>query len=124
MLTAEQFGLGGASFGSAYDPSEITGDSGIAGRVELQYNRSGDFEYVPSYQLYGFYDIGNVWIRNNSAGQKASESLADTGIGVRFNVMEPVSGGLELAVPLTRQVAADGQDGKSPRLFFSLAYHF
>jgi hemolysin activation/secretion protein len=40
LLSAEQFGLGGANFGSAYDPSEVTGDSGIATRTELQYSPS------------------------------------------------------------------------------------
>jgi len=124
LLTAEQFSLGGANFGSAYDPSEIIGDSGIAGRVELQYNRSGDFYYLPNYQLYGFYDIGTVWTRNAAAGLKDTESLADVGVGTRFNIMEPVSGGLEIGWPLTRKVAADGGDGYMPRLFFSLAYRY
>jgi hemolysin activation/secretion protein len=124
LLTSEQFGIGGAEFGSAYDPSEIAGDSGLAGRAELQYARSGDLEYVQSFQLYGFYDIGAVWLRNPSNGQNPEASLADTGVGLRFNVMESLSGGLECALPLTRSVAADGQDGKRPRAFFSLAYRY
>ena len=124
LLSAEQFSLGGPAFGSAYDPAEIVGDSGIAGRVELQYSRSGDFEVVPNYQLYTFYDIGQAWTRNALAGQKSTASLASAGGGVRFNILEPISGALEVAVPLTKLVAANGQNGDSPRVFFSLAYRY
>jgi len=124
LMTAEQFGLGGSSFGSAYDPSELVGDSAVAGRAELQYNRSGDFIYVPNYQFYGFYDGGVVWNRDAFAGTESQESLTSAGFGVRFNVMEPVSGGLEFALPLTHKVAANGQDGYGPRVFFSLAYRY
>lgn len=125
LLSAEQFGIGGANFGSAYDPSEITGDSGMAGRIEFQYTRNGDIEYIPTYQLYTFYDVGEVWTRNPAAGLNDSESLASAGLGVRFNVMEPVSGNLEVAMPMTRDVNANlPNHGDDPRVFFSLAYRY
>ena len=123
LLAAEEFGLGGPAFGSAYDPSEIIGDAGIAGRAELRYSRSGDWDLIPSYQFYGFYDIGKVWIRDAAAGADTA-SLADAGLGVRFNLMQPLSGSLELAEPLTKPVAALGQEGHQPRVFFSLAYRY
>ncbi|MBV8938804.1 MAG: ShlB/FhaC/HecB family hemolysin secretion/activation protein [Alphaproteobacteria bacterium] len=125
LLAAEEFGIGGEPFGSAYDPSEIVGDSGLAGRAELQFSRSGDLEIIPTYQFYGFYDIGKVWIRAAQAGQKSEASLASAGLGTRFNILEPVSGELEVALPLTRPVAAMGQhSGNDPRVFFSLAYRY
>src|SRR5690606_39437280 len=37
LLAAEEFGLGGTHFGRAFDPSEVTGDEGYAGKVELHY---------------------------------------------------------------------------------------
>ncbi len=124
LLAAEQFGVGGQSFGSAYDPSEITGDAGAAIRTELQYNREGDWSIIPSYQLYSFWDFGKVWIRNASPGQKESPSIASTGLGMRFNILQPISGGVEVGLPLTKLVNANGQDGRSPRAFFSLAYRY
>jgi hemolysin activation/secretion protein len=125
LLSAEQFGIGGANFGSAYDPSEITGDAGIAGRIEMQYTRSGDIEYIPVYQLYSFYDVGEVWTRNPAAGLNETDSLASTGLGVRFNVMDPLSGNLEVALPMTRDVNANlPNNEKDPRVFFSLAYRY
>ncbi len=123
LLIGEQFGIGGVDFGSAYDPSELTGDSGAAGRAEIRYNRNGDFVLIPSYQLYTFYDIGKVWNRDTPTGSTAS--LADAGFGFRFNAEAPLSGALEFAAPLTKVVAADGtRDGYDPRVFFSLAYRY
>lgn len=125
LLSAEQFGIGGANFGSAYDPSEITGDSGIAARTELQYNRYNEFEWLTSYQVYGFYDVGSVWLRNPAAGLESRESLASLGMGVRFNILEPLSGNLEVAMPMTHDVAANSpSNGDDARVFFSLAYRY
>jgi hemolysin activation/secretion protein len=128
LYIGEQFGIGGANFGSAYDPSEITGDSGADVRAELRYNRIGDFSLIPSYQFYGFYDLGKVWNKTDSLGTPSDASLADAGVGLRFNASSPLTGSLELAAPLTRVVAADGTSGSSegyrPRIFFSLAYRY
>jgi len=124
LLSAEQFGLGGAQFGSAYDPSEITGDSGAAGRVELQFTSATQANL--GYQLYGFYDIGKVWVRDAAAGTKPEQSLADAGIGTRFMILEPLSASLELAFPLTRAVEANNTngDGNDARVFLSLGYQY
>lgn len=124
LLSAEQFGLGGSAFGSAYDLSEITGDSGVAARAELQYSNTTDFKYLPNYQLYGFYDGGVVWTRAAPAATQSRDSLTSTGFGARFNISDPVSGGVEVAVPLTKYVGAYGADGHTPRVFFNLAYRY
>ena len=125
LLASEEFALGGPAFGSAYDPAEITGDSGLAGRVELQYNDGLDSKWLPAYQLYTFYDLGRVWNRNIVAGTElATRSLSSAGVGSRFNLVDSISGGVEVAVPLTKSVAAYGEDGNSPRVFVSLQYRY
>lgn len=124
LLAAEEFGLGGATYGSAYDPSEITGDHGVATRLELQYNDTTEWRFMPNYQVYTFYDIGKVWNEDPLPGDDSPASLASAGLGVRFNMLDDLSGGLEVAVPLTREVAANGQDGDDPRFFFSFAYRY
>ena len=125
LLSAEQFGIGGAQFGSAYDPSEITGDSGVAARAELQYNSAPVFDWLDSSQFYGFYDIGGVRNRHVQAGQRSRISLASLGVGTRFNLLERLSGSMELAKPLTKQVSANApRNGNDTRVFFSLAYRF
>jgi len=123
LLASEEFALGGTSFGSAYDPSELSGDSGAAVRAELQYNREGDWSVVPTYQLYSFWDYGKVWQRD-IPGARDQPSLASAGFGLRFNADVPLSGGLEFAMPLTKYVTANGADGRAPRAFFSLMYRY
>ncbi len=126
LLSVEEFALGGAAFGSGYDTAEVTGDSGLAGRLELQYSDSYSADFIPQYQFYGFYDVGRVWNRdiNAAAGDEEHDSLASAGVGTRFNIIDPVSASLELAFPLTRDVAALGTDGDNPRLFFGLQYRY
>lgn len=125
LLAAEEFALGGEEFGSAYDSAELTGDHGLAGRVELQYNQSRQQELLTNYQLYGFYDLGRVWNRDIVAGSEPAHiSLASAGLGSRFNVTREFSGGVEVAVPLTKPVAANGADGRAPRFFFNLQYRY
>jgi hemolysin activation/secretion protein len=125
LLASEEFTVGGAEFGSAYDSAEISGDSGVAARAELQYSESFSDMMLNQYQLYTFYDIGKVWNRSPIPGsEQASDSLASAGIGARFNLLESVTGGIEGAVPLTREVAALNNSGDNPRLFFNLQYRY
>lgn len=121
LLASEEFGVGGATFGSAYNNSEITGEDGIAGRIELRLNNP--VETPASFvQLYGFYDIGKVWDNDNTVVRDRQRSLASTGAGVRVNVNENFAGTIEVAVPLTRKVEAEGD--KDPRVFGSVTARF
>lgn len=121
LLTPEQFGVGGSQFGRGYDPSEIAGDNGLAGKVELQYNRQhriGDHE-LPT-QYYAYWDVGKVW--NEEPRDTSSESLASAGLGVHLQVAPDMYLSPELAFPLTRSVSAeelDGDNGKEPRLYLN-----
>lgn len=124
LLAAEQFTLGGASFGSAYDPSELSGDYGAAGKAELRYSRYVGRQYLQAYQLYGFYDIGRVWLRAASPGDNDKKSLSSAGIGARTNFTSSVWGYVEAAKPLTKPVANQGGHGTDPRVFFSVSKRF
>ena len=126
LVASEEFALGGQELGSAYDSAEISGDSGLAGRAELQYNQSrGETDFLSQYQLYGFLDGGKVWNQDPITGvDYENATLASTGIGSRFNLIDSLSGSVEGALPIARKVAAYGNDGGSPRAFFSLQYRF
>lgn len=125
LLAAEEFALGGSSFGSAYDSAELTGDAGLATRLELRYSRADGDALVRAYQAYGFYDLGRVWNRSIIPGTEPGHaSLASAGLGARFNINPAVSGGAEVALPLTRKVAAYGADGSAPRAFFNLQVRY
>jgi hemolysin activation/secretion protein len=125
LLASEEFTIGGAEFGSAYDSAEISGDSGAAARAEIQFNQSLPDSILSQYQLYTFYDIGRVWNRNPIAGSEQEHNdLSSAGVGARFNILKSVTGGIEGAVPLTRDVAALNNAGDEPRVFFNLQYRY
>jgi len=124
LLTPEQFGVGGETIGSAYDSSEILGDSGFAVRGELRYlvipphNAMG----VHDIQPYAFYDYGKVYIRRASPGQKPHPSLASTGVGARMDIGDGFKFSIEAAQPLSREVAA--LNSKHLRIFVKLTKTF
>lgn len=121
LLSAEQFGYGGQSFGRAYDPSEIVGDDGLAGAVELRYNGLPSWKKTVG-QPFVFYDIGQVWNLWESAPK---QSGASAGLGTRINIADIILGTATVAKPLTRPVASGvPDDGNSPRFFFSLTAQF
>jgi hemolysin activation/secretion protein len=122
LLTSEQFGLGGAAFGSAYDSSEITGDDGVAARLEARLNNLFTYSWLQSGHVYGFYDIGRVWDPGNTVAADREDSLASAGAGYRFNLNENISGSFEAAKPLTRNVGAEGD--RKTRLFGALTARF
>jgi hemolysin activation/secretion protein len=124
LLSAEQFGIGGSAIGSAYDPSEIVGDDGLAGRIELRWDAPPPGIGDVSYQVYGFWDGGEVWTRTPSAGQPSQQSLASAGIGLRIALTQWLYGTAEIAKPLTRPIATRGESGNDPRFFFSLTARF
>lgn len=119
LLASEEFGAGGTSFGRGYDPSEITGDQGLALGLELQRAFDVKMKFLRSLQAYAFFDYGSVWNRVQTSTRGKQQELASTGIGARFNLTQHISGYLELAKPLNRVVASE--ENKDPRVFFSLS---
>jgi hemolysin activation/secretion protein len=106
LLSAEEFAVGGLQIGRGYDYSEISGDHGIAGLVELRYGRRVDLSLLESYQFYGFYDAGVVW--NKGEFEDPRDTLASAGFGVRLSMPRSLNLELEAAHPLTRPTNAEG----------------
>ena len=122
LPSAEEFGFGGVDFGRGYDPSEIVGDSGIAGKVELRWGRDIGDSWVNNIQVYGFYDAGVVWSNVKVPAVSGQTSATSVGAGGRFNLQYGISGYVEVGVPLTHIVAAEGN--KNPRVFFGVSKRF
>jgi hemolysin activation/secretion protein len=123
LYSSEEFGYGGMAVGRAYDTSEISGDSGISGSLEIRYHgllATGQTTLMP----YFFYDIGKVW--NYSTGQPGQISAASAGPGMRFQCTSGLSGNLYIARPLTKTVSTllTGGDGTVPRFVFQLSDKF
>ena len=122
LLSAQQLGLGGNRFGRGYEPSELIGDDGVAGSIEARYDLPVKTEVLSRSQFYVFYDIGKVWNIRPAAGQARAQSLASAGVGLRFALFRRVSADIDLAKPLTRNIASRGN--RNIRALFSLAAVF
>ncbi len=119
LLSSEEIGLGGRSFGRAWDYREFSGDRGVAGSLELRF----DIETLPRpirmVQLYGYGDAGKV---TNYRGGFGGGSLASAGGGIRLWLRKGIEASLEAGFPLT-----DGSDpaaDRDPRISFSLGARF
>lgn len=126
LPSSEQFGLGGPLWGRGYDPSDIVGDEGWAGKAELQYTGLPPGKlanYWQSYQLYGFYDEGRV---SRNVATTGSAFLSSAGFGVRLAFLDHVTSDLEMAKPLSRDESISlGQPGARPwRFFMQVTAHF
>lgn len=119
LFSVEEFGYGGQGFGRAFDSSEITGDQGVSGSLELRYDGWGKW-HPASLQPYVFYDIGSVW--NDDTGQPAHESGASAGLGLRAFSDIGISGNIGLAWPLTRSISTPiyGQGSTGPRVLLQI----
>lgn len=117
LLASEEFYLGGLAFGRGYNSGELSGDSGIAGSIELRFDEETKWPLLKGYQLYGFLDGGRVW----ELGADAA-SLSSAGAGVRFFLPELLQAGVEVAVPLTYRASTNPE--RDPRTFFFVAKSF
>src|SRR5262249_10428389 len=95
-------------YGRAYDASEIVGDSGAAGKFELRFTEESASGF--GFTAYAFYEGGKVWRRLDASETDTpkDESATSAGGGVRITLGSHVSGYIEGAVPLDRDVAAEG----------------
>lgn len=123
LLSSEEFGFGGGQIGRGYDPSEITGDKGLAASFELRRNMNlGNPNFAV--QAYGFFDIGKVWNIDPNAANKIS--AASSGLGLRIGSSYGWSGDINLSAPLTKKPdnAPKYTNGQSPRILFSIQKSF
>lgn len=119
LLSSEQFSFGGSAFGRGFDPAEVTGDSGVAGKLELQYV-GGELPFAEDYTLYAFYDVARLWSRKQPDFGEQDYSAASTGVGVRVNLTSSLSTNLELAKPVVHGTNARGEEESDWRAYFGL----
>lgn len=124
LLSPEEFAFGGEQFGRAYDPSELVGDSGWAGKLELRH--TGQLGASLGYTLYAFGERGAVHRRfDASEGDgDSSESATSMGGGLRLTWRGWLTGYVEGVKPTDRPLSAYGT--KKARAFggVQLTYGF
>lgn len=82
LISGEQFGLGGAASIRGAEERAVTGDSGIAGTVEIYTP-----EIYTGLRLLGFSDNGYIERHDPIAGETGHETLQSVGFGLRYNWM-------------------------------------
>ncbi|NJO32525.1 MAG: hypothetical protein HC869_04715 [Rhodospirillales bacterium] len=118
LLQSEQFYIGGLLLGRAYSPGALSGDSGVAGLLEVRFDQRVEIGPLLGYQLYAFIDGGAVWTR----GYADHDSLSSLGGGVRFALRDGFRAGFEVAVAVGDHSPTSDDQGTS--FYFSLSKSF
>lgn len=113
---SERFKIGGERLGRGFEVAEIAGDHGLGGKVLLRRDLAVATTPVGRPSLYGYYDIGAAWKKD----QPGRESAATLAMGVALQG-EQLSGYAEVAKPLTH---GDVEGKRSATLFAELSYRF
>jgi hemolysin activation/secretion protein len=111
LTSSEQFGLGGEVFLRAYEPSELLGDRGSAGKLELRYNLAVG---QTSATAYGYYEGGSVSVLSIE-GSTTRQSAISAGLGLRVSGPRGLKAFVEIAKPRNKPTAKDGNE--SARVF-------
>ena len=122
LVASEEMAIGGSQYGRAFDPSEINGERGIAGRAELRYDGTTRKNWLQRYQIYGFADYGAVWDQRGTG--YISTELGSAGGGVRLTLNRNLSANFELATPIKKTDDYDERWGSAVRGFFGLSLRF
>lgn len=122
LLASEEMGIGGARFGSAYDSSEITGEDGLAARIEVRMSNPLPALGADYSQAYAFIDGGKSWDDDNAIVRYRRRSLVSTGVGFRLNLNQNLASTFEAAIPLTHEVEVE--DNNDPRFFGTVSLRF
>lgn len=108
LLAAQEFYIGGAHFGRAFETGSLTGDSGFAASGELRYTRKVEHDWLKKIQLFGFADIGAIFDDGNPNMNGAMISSA--GVGSRFYFIHNIEAQLEVVKPLDDHLVNDVDD--------------
>lgn len=107
LPSSERFYLGGDRLGRGYYNGQVAGDRALATSLELQVNFAmvNDLDEPDSLipiQLYTFYDLG--WARSLSTNERTSTRIGSFGAGARIDFSQHVTGEVEVAQVLERDV--------------------
>ncbi len=124
LLVSQECGYGGGVFGRGFDDSEMVGDVCALGSAELRYNADvGNTLPLEALQLYGFADTGFTDRRGILLpGETRSDAAYSAGLGVRWRFNENLSGWVEYAQPISRDVAQE--DNRRGHVFVAITGGF
>ncbi len=120
LLSTEEFSLGGARYGRAFESSELSGDRGWAGSAELRWANPIRLDERIETEAFAFADTGVVW--NDQLGKDPREHLSSAGVGVRMRFQSWLRVAAEVAAPIGSSSSILRRQG--PRAFLSLVVEY
>ncbi len=123
LISNEQFSAGGVDSVRGYLESEVLGDDGVYGSLEL---RSPSFaekiwSELQDLRLHTYVDGAYLRVQDALPGQERDAILYSTGVGVRLAGPDGVAANLDWAYPLQTSGTTDKGDSK---VHFSVGYEF
>lgn len=126
LLSSQECGFGGQTYGRGFDSSIITGDRCFMGSTELRYNLPINNQpinkVIDSAQVYGFADYGHIWNIDAPLGTPEKDDAASAGIGLRFGKSNNFNG--DIAVSRTILEPTSTPEPSAWRGWFRLTTRF
>ena len=125
LVSSEQYSLGGLDSVRGYAESEVIGDYGYAGTIEMRTQNLGPyfeqklaspmgeafkFNAVNDWRFFIFTDGGRTRIYNPLPDQQAQFDLASYGVGTRIKFLKYFNGLVLVGIPLITQNQTHSQD--------------
>jgi hemolysin activation/secretion protein len=112
LISNEEYSIGGAESVRGYRESEVLGDAGFAGTVELRtpHLHAAWQDWLPQLELFAFADAGTVKVKQALPGQTANFSLAGRGAGLRLRGRQGLQVAVDWARALRRSVYTNEGD--------------
>ncbi len=99
LVSSEQINYGGSTFGQAFNPNVISGDSGALGSLALRYDLPTP-GWMSLLQPEVFYDAGTVGLNGAPSGVANGATGESAGVGLNMILLNHWQAGLTLAKPL------------------------
>jgi hemolysin activation/secretion protein len=133
LVSSEQLSVGGLDTVRGYLESEVLGDNGIVGNVELRSPNVGDllqkqikdetgqgtarFTTFNEWRFFGFADAGTVTVLNPLPEQQSKFDVWSYGIGTRFKFLNYLNGTVIFSMPMISQTYTQA---RNPRVNFRI----
>ena len=123
LISNEQFSIGGDESVRGYFETQVLGDSGVFGSLELYSPHLGktEWDYLNNLKALAFVDVAKSWIHNPLPDNSGGDFLSSAGFGLRFQMWNYLSGVLDIGFPLTSLAPVKSGD---PRVHFKVAAEF
>jgi hemolysin activation/secretion protein len=126
LVSSEQFSVGGLDTVRGYLESEVLGDNGIVGNIELRSPDVGDllqkqvkdetgqgkprFTTFNEWRFFGFVDAGTAIVLSPLPEQQTQFDLWSYGVGTRFKMLNYLNGMVAYSVPMISQTYTQARD--------------